>query len=214
MAQHYKNEIELAVVKAIEWIKKNRGIFFTSVAVISVLVVMGVYISSRLKLTVERSGEKFAMAQGMYSQGLAEQSATILNEVVTQYPKTTAADQSRLILAEINLNNKKYDEAIALSRYVYEKGNPKSIRPFAIEVMISAMIEKGVFEEAVLNCNLFLEKYSDHYLAPRAYELLAFSYRISGMDAEARRIYEKIVTLYPSSPWSEKSRARLEGMGK
>lgn len=203
------NEVEETLIKAIKWVRSNSQLLLTIVGVVVAIIVLSfLVISKRLEGSI-RAAEKFSMAHGMYSQGMLEQAMGVAREVVSQYPESVAASKSRLLLSQIHLEQKKYDEAIELGRVVYETGKPKTIRPFALSMMATINFEKGEFHTAISNCNLFLEKYPDHFLAPRIYELLAFIYKSQGMLNESRQIYEKIIALYPASLWAEKAQSKI-----
>lgn len=213
MSGHYKNEVEEILVKAVRWIKSNKQLFFTVAGTLAAIVILGILIHTRYQAVLARAADKFSAAQGMYSQGMGEQSERLLREVIVQYPRSSSASQSRLLLSEILLNQKRFEEAVQLSREVYEKGKPSSLRPFALNIVISALVESGSFQEALANCNLFIEKYPEHFLTPRIYGMIAFAYESQGMLTEAKQTYEKIITLYPGSTWAEKARINLNNHG-
>ncbi len=215
---NFEKIIEQKITTAIQWLRSNIQLAGTILAVIVALSLIIYFAISRRQIGLERALEKFSSAQGLYSQGMKDQSITLLNEIISQYPSSPAAFHSRLLLSEIRISDGKYAEAYQNARYVYEKGTPQTLRPFGLYMALMARIEDkatmGSSSLARSEAMLFIEKYPDHFLTPRVYQKLGELYESDGMLEEARQTYSRLANLYPASVWAQKSSERLQRLSQ
>lgn len=212
-----EKSFEAVVLSAYNWVQKNRQLAATAAGVL-VAVSFIVYFSvSRHSMGVIRASEKFSSAQGMYSQGMTDRAKDLFGEVIAQYPSSAPATHARMLLAEIKLSEGDSGGAHLLSRAVYERGKPRTLRPFGLYLSVLALDEKGDSAAAIAEAEFFAGKYPDHFLTPRVYEKLGLIYEKSALVAkiapdDARRIYERMAVLYPGSSWSARAAARISAM--
>jgi tetratricopeptide (TPR) repeat protein len=84
------------------------------------------------------------------------------------------------------------------------------ILPFILASMGAAQEDQGDFNAAVATYKRLLAEFPDHFLTTKAYESLARSYELSKNPDAAKEIYEKIITMFPGTIWSEKARLRYQ----
>jgi len=212
MEIHFEEKVlEQKILKSVSWLRENIRMVATAAALIAALVIVAYFAVSRRQLGLERASEKFSSAQGLYSQGMKDQSLALLNEIISQYPSSPSAFHARLLLSEINISDGKYDDAYAVARYVYEKGNPETLRPFGLYMSVIALQESGRDNpRARSEAMLFIEKYPDHFLTPRIYEKLAQLYEADGMIEDARQTYSRLANLYPAGVWAKIASERIQ----
>lgn len=208
----FEKKFQTAFAAAYHWIKDNRQIAATVAVTVAAVVFLAYFAVSRHNMGVRRASEKFSSAQGMYSQGMTDRAGDIFAEVIAQYPRSEPASHARINLAGIKLAQGDYDGARELSRAVYTSGRPKTLRPFGLYLSVLALDEKRD-PSAIAEAELFVEKYPDHFLTPRVYEKLGMMYEKSARIDDARRTYERMAVLYPSSTWAARAGARISDVG-
>ena len=203
-----KNELEDFVVLIAEWIKHNQSIFFSVAGIIIGFIIFGIFFFSQFYTLNNRASEKLAFGQSMLYQGQAEQGSKLIDEVINQYTKTPAALQAILIKADYLMSLKKNDEAEKLLLTAADKEKPKEIIPLILSSLGSVQENEGKYQQALGTYNSFLTRFPDNYIAPKIYESLGRVYELINSPVEAKAIYEKMVLLYPSTPWATKAQER------
>lgn len=204
-----KNELEDLVITAVHWTKNNRMLFFSIAGIVLGAGILSFFFFTTYNEIKIRASDKLSMAQGSLSQGQTAQAIGMIDEVITKYPNTASAFQARLSKAEYLNSQKKYDEAQALVMPVIEGGNPKTIIPLALSILGTSQENAQKYKEAAETYNKFLDKYPDHFLAPKTYESLGRVYELINSPAEAKAVYEKLALLYPASAWSKRAQERI-----
>lgn len=207
-----KNELADIVVIAANWIKENQSLFFSFAGTAALIIVFAVFFFARYHSLGSRADDKFAMGQAMLFQGQPDQGLSILDEIINRYPRTVAASQARLTKAQFLIEKGKFDEAEKTILPATENARPKIIIPLALSVLGTIRENAGKYKEAIAVQTAFLDKFPEHFLAPRAYESLARLYELTGSLTEAKTAYEKLATLYPSSLWAQRAQERIKAL--
>ncbi|MFH1368873.1 MAG: tetratricopeptide repeat protein [Elusimicrobiota bacterium] len=204
-----KNELAEIIVKAIEWFKNNRNLVYGISATALGIVIIAVFFVVRMQNLKARGEEKLAVAQGLLYQGQPAQGMGLLDEVINSYTVGGISYKARIIKSDFLAGQKNYEEAEKVLIPVTLEGKPKKILPLAFAALGSIQESEGKYPEAAATYNTFLDKYPDHFLAPKVYESLARVHEMTGAVNEARAVYEKISTLYPASAWSQRAQERI-----
>jgi len=207
-----KNELEDVVLWAVNWAKSNRQLFNGIAGILAVSIALTVFFFIRYHTVRERANDKLSFAQANFLQGKPQDGAKILDEIINQYPGTTADYKARLQKAEYLFDLQDYAGAEKAITPVIEKGRPKTVIPLAMSVLGAVRENAGNYREAIATYNAFLDNYPEHFLTPKIYESLARVYEITGSTQDARSSYEKLATLYPSSPWAQRAQERIAAL--
>lgn len=204
-----KNELAEIVLKAVEWIKNNRNLFYAVSATILGVIIIAVFFAARLQTMKTRGEEKLAMAQGLLYQGQADQGMGLLDELINSYSIAGLGYKARMIKSDFLAMQRNYPLAEQTLLPVTQSGKPKKIVPLALASLGIIQESQAKYNEATATYNAFLDKYPDHFLAPKVYESLARVHEITNSPAQARSTYEKIATLYPATAWAQRAQERL-----
>jgi tetratricopeptide (TPR) repeat protein len=204
-----KNELEDFVLKSVDWIKNNRQLAGTVAGTVVFVLALAVFFFIRYNLVWARANDKLSFAQANFFQGKPEEGIKIFNEIIAQYPGTVADYQARMQKAIYLAETHNFTEAEQTIMPAVENGKPKTVLPLAASILGAVRENAGKYKEAAEAYNSFLDKYPEHFLSPKIYESLARIYEISGSTQDAKTTYEKIVTLYPASPWAQRAQQRI-----
>lgn len=207
-----KNELEEFVLIAATWIKNNRSMFLSIAGTSLGVLLFTAFVLVRFHTAKTYAIDKLAMAQGQLFQGQADQANKSLDEIINQYSSSDIAVQSRLSKAEFYCSQQNYQEAERVLLPLADKDKPKHLIPLALASLGAARENSMKFADALSTYNLFIEKFPDHFLAPKIYESMARVYELTNAPAQAKSVYEKMVTLYPSSGWSARAQERLNAL--
>ena len=206
-----KNELEDLVIRAVEWIKSNRSTFYTGVGIAADILIFGIFFITRYHSLSVRGEERLTLAQAQTYQGQADQALASLDAITVQYSGTLAI-RARLMKADILSGLKRYKDAEETLRTAIEKRKPESMIPLAVAALGNVQETAEDYASAAKTYADFTARFPDHYLAPRVYESLARAYALSGNTVDAKNINEKIVTLFPTSPWAQRAQERMSTM--
>jgi len=144
--------------------------------------------------------------------GNAEEAKKLLEEVITRFPGTVAAQESLIRLGNMQYDGGKYDEAAATyTKYLstYPRG------PFRM----LAGIGKAYAEEAkrdlpaaVKTLSDLVEAAKNDPMAGEAYSDLARLYEESKKPEDALRVYGEIVERFPQTRWAQHALQRMSAL--
>ncbi|MDR3256242.1 MAG: tetratricopeptide repeat protein [Endomicrobium sp.] len=192
-------------------IKTSKIIFFTIIAIALILgiVFVKLFICSRIHKIEEKSSERLSEAYTSFAQGNQKKGVALIDEIIAQFPKTPASYQARLIKADILVELRDYDGALAILTYTASNGEPGSIRSLASARIIYVYDSKKDYFNAIVASNEFINKYPDHFLIRDIYLNLAEYYLTSGSKDDTVRVFNEILVNFPATPEAEKAQNRL-----
>ena len=204
-----KNELADFVFLAVDWVKNNLNLFYGIAGTVAAVILIMVFVHFRMSSLSERAADKLAVAQSLLYQGQTAQGLAYLDELIASYGNSDTACKARMTKADFLMASGKFADAEQTLLPVALNGKPKTIVPLALSTLGAAQENQGKFPDAAKTYNNFLNDFPDHYFAPKIYESLARVYELSNTPNEARGVYEKIVTLYPSTAWAQRAQERL-----
>lgn len=208
--QHLKkNELEDFVVNVVEWVKKNQQLAASLGGSAAVALIVIIFFFVRFYAVRQRADEKLAYAEANFYQGKPQDGLKLVDEIISQYHDTNAEYQARIQKTRYFLETRDYKEAENTITPVVQYGKPKLIIPVALSILGAIKENAGKYPDAIQTYNEFLDRFPDHYYAPKILESLARVYEITGSMENAKATYEKLATLYPASEWASKAQQRL-----
>ncbi len=195
---------------SLEWIAQHRQTFFSIAGTVVVAIVVVAFIVSNFKNLRKQAWERYSAGQTWAYSNQPENALNLFNEVITNYSHTPAAAYSFLAKGDVLYKQRKFQEAVDSFKKAMEKDPPKIIVPFILANSGAAYEETADYNSAISSYKQLLSEYSNHYLVPKTYESLARVYECALNPDAAKEIYEKVITLYPSSIWAERARVRYQ----
>ena len=175
------------------------------VVVLFAIVFVSVYVHYARKRQVEAVR---AVEQALASETV-ETRLSLLQDVVDQYGGTLQAVRAFYYLGDAYYKSGQYDSA----RQCYEdylRDYPRAeFSPNAQEGLAYVAESEGKFDEAIEHYMKLVETYADSYVAQHAWYNVGRCHEQTGNWASAADAYERQVSLYPMSSWSDKAEARL-----
>ena len=120
-----------------------------------------------------------------------EEQVQILQNVITDYPRTDAALWSKLELGHIDYQNGKFDEATAKFKEILDGLSPSSpLAPLTRLSLAQSYEEGGQYDQAIAQYNL-LKKDAGFRL--QANLALGRIFMAKGEESQARKVYEELL---------------------
>lgn len=216
MAKHWarqelkRNEIAVILNKGLSFYKQNREALIAGTGIGALLIVVIVYFIIQYMSLNTRAWDALAQAQSIARGGQLEQAEQQLQKVVSNFKRTPAAIHSLLFLAEIYFNTRDYQKASETYRQIISTHRNKMLAPFAYVGLGSSLQDAGDLKGAIDTYQTFTAQYADHFLYPSIIQSLAYCFEKTGQISEARSQYEKMITMFPQSIWSENAYVWLQ----
>jgi TolA-binding protein len=195
--------------KVSQWVFTHRAQLGLAAGVFALAALLAVTIAMNRRKLAERGAEQLSAARFQASQDKHKEALQILDELINAQRTGPVALQAYLMKGDLLFAQRKFGEAAA----VYEEGSLQSTLPDYKALILlgraSAAVELNKYPEAAGFYKDFLRDFPDHFLAPRA---LMESARLSlalQQPAEARETLERLLMLYPKSPWVAGAQALL-----
>ena len=209
-----KKDMNEIIIDSLEWIKNNRNTFFTALATVLGVLILGIFFAVQYSTLSGTSRDKLAYAQAQLYQGQQDQGVAMLDDIIAKYSTSEVAAQARLIKASYLISKQDYLAAETVLLPLSQKDKPKLLVPLAVSMLGAVQENMGKVDDAVKTYSSFLDKYPDHFLAAKTYESLARVYEIKRSVPEAISNYEKLANLYPNTGWAQRAQERLSVLSK
>ncbi len=198
--------------KAAQWILTHRnqlGLAFGLFVLGGGLA--GAIVFNRRKL-MEGGILQLSAARFQASKGQMKEAIKSIDEVLSVQRTNPVAMQAYVLKGELLMQERKFDDA---SKTYQEGSRQASIREFKALMLAgqaSSAVELQKFPEAVQLYDQFIKDYPDHYLVPRSYMELGRLHSVQNQTKEARASFERLLTLYPKSPWASEAQSYVSSM--
>jgi len=181
------------------------GVFILGIILVRSLV------CCRLRTIEEMSSEKLLSVYNFFAKNDKKKGLEVIDELIVQFPKTSAAYQARLIKAYILTRLHNYNEALVILRYTEGSGVPDSVKPLANIGIIYVYDSKKDYFNAIIASKNFINKYPNHFFIGEICLNLAEYYFRSGLKTDAIKILSKALTLtsFPCDIRIKKAQNRL-----
>lgn len=199
-----------AVNSALNWIGNHRQTFFSIVGTLVVGGILTAYIVTNFISLRKQAWDRYAAGHNWSISNQPEKGLSHFDDVIQNFSHTPAATYAFLSKGDLLFRGRKFEEAITQYQECLKKNPNKTILPFLLQSLGAAQEEKGDYNAAITTYKQFLADFSDHTLAPKVYESLGRVYELALNPDAAKEIYEKIITVYPTTLWSEKAKVRYK----
>lgn len=195
--------------KAAQWLVRHRaqlGLAFGLFVLGGLLTVAIVF--NRRKL-MEGGILQLSAARFQASKGQMKEALQSIDEVLRVQRTNPVAMQAYILKGEMLMQERKFDDAAKN----YQEGARQASLPAYKALMVvgqaSAAVEQQKFPEALTLYEKFIHDYPDHYLVPRSYMEKGRLHSVQKQWKDAQASYERLLTLYPKSPWAPEAQANL-----
>lgn len=190
----------------IDFIKNNQTTVFTTLGFIICIILLLVFIYTRIQVVNANSSDKLTMAVQYISANQIEQGINTLSDIITNYSNTPSAYRAMLMKANYLYSQKEYEQAKELTLNIIHNAKPETVKPLAYPLLIAIFDNMGNTEQAIETSKMFTEKYKEHFLVPSVMENLARLYEVSGNTEEAKKTYTEIETLFPNTVYAQRAK--------
>jgi len=143
----------------------------------------------------------------------AARSAEEYKSVADTYPGSTAEPMALFYCGRKLVDEKKYNEAIAVYSSFVQLYPSHSLAPNALAFCGMLLEQEKKFEEAATRYQSLVDRYPQSFIAPLVLLNMGSCFEELGKSAEARKAYRKVISGYPASSWKDDAQARLGKLG-
>jgi len=165
----------------------------------AVLLLIGLGAFAAYQISVQRSK---TAAEALYAQAVKPED---FQQVIKQFPRSLAAGNAQLMLAEALRSEKKYDEALSTLR---DFSNQFPNHPLAAAGALSlatTLESQGKTDEAFEAYQQVTVRFGNSYAAPIAMMAQANILTGKGKIDDAKRTYENVISQFPESILSQQA---------
>jgi TolA-binding protein len=126
-------------------------------------------------------------------------------QVIQKYPRSIAAGNAQLMLAEALRSEKKFDEALATLRDFVNQFPDHPLAAGGALGIATTLESQGKIDEAFDAYQQVSVKYSNSYAAPVALMAQGNILAAKGKTEDAKRTYENVVSQFPESIFSQQA---------
>ena len=195
--------------KATQWILRHRaqlGLAFGLFVLGGLLTVAIVF--NRRKL-MEGGILQLSSARYQASKGQMKEALQSIDEVLRVQRTNPVAMQAYILKGEMLMQDRKFDESAKNFQEGYGQASLPAYKALMVMGQASAEVERQKFPEAVTLYEKMIHDYPGHFLVPRSYMELGRLRSVQKQWKEAQAAYERLLTLYPKSPWAPEAQANL-----
>lgn len=198
------------IIKAIEWVKRNRKSFFTTVISVLVVILGVVFVYVRIQMINMAASDKLDMATKVVANGNIEQGISIMDDLINTYKNSPSAYRAMIMKASYLIHEKKYDEAENMLKNYIQNAKPEVAKPLGYPLLISVYDDTNKLDQAIVTSQEFLSKYSNNYLAPSIMENMARLYELSDKKEDAMQVYQSIVDKFAGTSYADRANEKLK----
>ncbi|MDR2773086.1 MAG: tetratricopeptide repeat protein, partial [Elusimicrobiota bacterium] len=177
--------------------KKAITLIIGAVVAILIVVLIVIFVNQRSTKLNDEASDRLSEAYGSFAASNDEQGLAFLNDIVTNYPKTSAAYQARLFLGDYYVGLGNFNEALAYLATTSTDATPEELRPLALARIIYLYDVRNEFINARNSAQEFVNLYPSHFLTKSVYISLARYYALTGSIDDVRRVCNEILSKFP-----------------
>lgn len=200
------------MLRTVNFLKRYSTEVLAVVVGILVVSVGLVFISQNRAKSEQQASQMLNSAHGALLSGSPTQAQEGYREISNRYGSTAAGQEARLYLANLNFQQRNYQEAQKLYRDCL-KSRPKNpiLLHAALTGLAACLEQQGDYAGAG---NQYLETAkrlsSEEYLASSALMEAGRCFSEAGITEKARQAYQKVIDDYSANPITPEAKAALQ----
>jgi len=198
------NPLAELVERALRVLIANKQTFFSVGVTLGVALGLATLVVYRQKEFYERTWEMLSVAQNQVFQGQMNPAVSTLKDLTSRFPAGPATEHADYLLG--NLYMAMQNPAAAADAYNNALKNPSNpnLKPLMLNSLGNAYEDEEQTAKAIDAYRQFIKEYPEHFLTPRVlFNLVRLESR-TNID-QAKDSYEKLLTLYPNTPWTKRA---------
>lgn len=202
-------------LKATDFVERYTRHILYSVLGLAVLVVVVVSYSKWRAQKETKATSALAearIAQADTSGSGRERKAALLRKVVSDFKGTDSADEALILLADLNYDAGRYEEARAqYERYLSAGGNDL-LQYSAMAGIASCLEQQGKLDQASLQYMEIADRSPKAFYAPISLLNAGRCYRLAGKMEDARKVLDRVVRDYAGSQSASQATDEIKGL--
>ncbi|MFN0118148.1 MAG: tetratricopeptide repeat protein [Elusimicrobiota bacterium] len=208
--ENAEQKITNGIKSFFEWSFSNIQTIGIASAIIIGAILIGSVFVLRQKEAHETQLTNLAIAEKFIGQKQYPNAEKILTEIKNKNPKKNVLLPTLYYLGDIATHSNSLDKALEYLNEAKGISNNSPFLPLILSNIGFVYEEKKDFSSAADTYRQFMNSFSEHFMSPRIQYSLGKTLVLSGKNDEGRKELERLVDLYPSSKWAEKSRIMMD----
>jgi outer membrane protein assembly factor BamD (BamD/ComL family) len=207
-------DFEKYLEQAVLWVRTHQERFWAITGTAFLAVLFIALLVHHQQIESDEAWTQLGALQGQLSQGRFDDARKGLEAWETRFRGTGASTYEKFVRADLMYRTSDYVQASQIYGDLSQTGRPESTRPLALSAQITSEEMAGQVQQAQSLTQTFLDRYPDHFLAAPTYMTQARLAELAGNPAAAAAVYDRVVLLYPQSPWTALAKARSQTLSK
>jgi tetratricopeptide (TPR) repeat protein len=191
------------------WLVRHWQQVLLALGALAVAGAFAALIFFNLQQLQSRAWEQLSTAQGLASRGQVEEALKNVEQLAASHRSGPLASQARLFKGDLLFQQGKGPEAAAAYQEALERADSPELQALALAGLAGARELAQTWDQAATHYERFIKDYPEHFLTPRAYEALGRIQMTQGRWKEAQATFERLITLYPTTPWAKDAQTAL-----
>jgi tetratricopeptide (TPR) repeat protein len=197
------------MIPKVPWVVRHAQQILVALGAAAVVLVLGAYVVSKLRQADSLAWERLSAARAQSLSGRRDEALKAINTLLGSRRSGPVAVQSSILKSEILIADGKPSDALLVAQQALRRSASPEYRSLAMVNLEYVQEENGDREGALNTCESFLKTFPDHYLVPRIQGVKGRLLFSLNRFAEAKETLENLVTLFPSTSWSEAAKSVL-----
>ncbi len=201
--------VETKGQKVVRWLTTHRAQIGLAVGVAVLAGGLAAAIVANRKKLSDAGILQLTAARFKANQGQLNEAYQNIDDVLKTQRTNPVAMQGFVLKGELLFQEKKFDEA----EKNYAEGLRQATAPDYQALMragrAAALVELKKFPEAAAEYESLTKDFSGHYLVPRWMMETGRLHGVQSQWAQAQAVFERLLTLYPKSPWAAEAQSNL-----
>ncbi len=206
--------IEKHIEEAARWVREHQERFWAITGTTLLAILFVVLLVHHRETENEEAWSQLGALQGLLAQNKWDEVRKGLDNWDVRFQGSDASTYAKFLKADLLYRTSDYIQASQVYGDIATAGRPEPTRPLALSAQISCEEMAGHLAQAQNVAQTFLDRYPDHFLAAPAYMSQARLAELAGNPAAAAAVYDRVVLLYPQSPWVALAKARSQTLSK
>ena len=206
--------IEKYLERAARWIREHQERFWAITGTSLLAILFLALLIQHQQTESDEAWSQLGATMGQLNQGKWDDARKGLAAWDMRFRGTDAATYAKFMKADLCYRTSDYVQAAQIYGDIALSGRPESTRPLALYAEISSEEMANHWPQAQNVAQIFLDRYPDHFMAAPVYMAQARLAELGGNPAAAAAIYDRVVLLYPQSPWTALAKARSQTLSK
>jgi hypothetical protein len=191
------------------WLLRHGKQVLLGLGVVALASLLIGWVFHNLQAVRRLAWDQLSSAQTLFSQGKISEATQAVDQILASHRSGSLAIHAHLLKGDMALQGEKKDQAIPAYEAALGQSATPELRAVALGALAAAHEELQKWPEAEKLHTQFTVEFPDHFLTPRTHLGISRLQMAQQKWVEAQSTLERLITLYPSTPWAQEAQELL-----